>query len=285
MSRTPFPTLSVQPEGTGELSREEGNSVSFSLVVLGESLCFDVAVNRRSARLQDMVPLARTVASRISRATTDSLERAGRTIACTKGCHACCGYMVALSVPEVFRLRQDVQDMPVWQREIILRQSVESAGRILDRRPSRTIGGVGERTDARITVNRISRWYGRLGLPCVFLSDGTCTVYSDRPLVCREHLVEGASESCDLRSSEMPQVVRQPVSVVEAFARLTSELEGLPIESIMLPFALAWAQDNVKRSERTWPALQMVERFFAILNGMTLENAPTDTPAAPLCCR
>jgi len=274
------PILLAQPAGEVERCREAANITRFNLDIPGASLSFDISVNRERAGLSDMVPLARAVVSRIDEEIIGSTEQAGGAIACKKSCCECCSYLVSLSIPEVFRLQQDVQDMPVRQQEAVLRLSIESARRILERRPSRSIGEGLSRTDTRITANRVSRWYGRLGLPCVFLSDDACDFYSNRPLVCREHLVQGSSESCALRSSEMPQVVDRPVSVVEALAQLTAELENSPVESIMLPFALAWAKDNVKRSERTWPAMLMVERFFAILSDMTSASLAPDAMLA-----
>lgn len=270
------PVLCVQSAMGVEHRRTGGRLARFTLDVPGQLLSFDIAVNEDQASLSDMVPLAWSVASRVNRVVVATMELAGRKIACRRRCCACCSYLVSLSVPEAFRLKQDLDGMPRAERETFGRLSVESARRILESVPRRSIGQGLERTDTRITATRLSRWYARLGLPCVFLTHDTCALYSNRPLVCREHLVEGSSESCGLRSHEMPQVVARPVSVAEALTQLTADVEGRPIESIMLPFALAWAQDNGRRSERRWPALQMVERFFAILDEITSREPVAD---------
>jgi len=41
----------------------------------------------------------------------------------------------------------------------------------------------------------------------------------------------------------------------------------------MLPLALPWAQSNLERSHRSWPAATMVKRFVDILKQTASENA------------
>ena len=41
----------------------------------------------------------------------------------------------------------------------------------------------------------------------------------------------------------------------------------------MLPLAFAWAQDNIQRSKRDFPAVMMVERFVEILQAEISPNS------------
>lgn len=66
-----------------------------------------------------------------------------------------------------------------------------------------------------------------------------------------------------------------PVSVLNALAQLAGELEQLDIEAVMLPLAFAWAQDNIQRSKRDFPAVMMVERFVEILQATVSLNSTT----------
>ena len=70
-----------------------------------------------------------------------------------------------------------------------------------------------------------------------------------------------------------PDVVPMPLSVLEAVAQLASELENIDIKAVILPLAFAWAQDNIQRSRRTWPAVTMVKRFVEILKEMASKNS------------
>ena len=265
--------LFCEPGDIPEPSKQDSNSVYLTLDVLGGPLYFEAKINHEFARLSDIVPVARAFSSRIAQSVIDASEQAGEPITCHKGCSACCSYLVPLSIPEAFRLRQEVLCLPAAQREAILQSSIDSAMQILDRKLARKITDELPQTDERIAANRISRWYAGLRLVCPFLSGGLCEWYAQRPLACREHVVSGPASLCAGSWSDMQHVVETPVSGLEALAELTGELENSCIEAIMLPFALAWAEDNIERSERTWPTRQMVERFFEILSTMALEHA------------
>jgi hypothetical protein len=71
-----------------------------------------------------------------------------------------------------------------------------------------------------------------------------------------------------------------PVSIAQALGELTAELEGSEVEAVMLPFAFAWAQENLERSERTWPAEFMVGRFVEILKSMASSDSRVSGVAA-----
>jgi hypothetical protein len=68
-----------------------------------------------------------------------------------------------------------------------------------------------------------------------------------------------------------------PVSTLKSLGQLTSELEGTSVEAVMLPLALPWAQENLKRDQRIWPAEMMVERFVEIIKAMASENSTAST--------
>jgi len=64
-----------------------------------------------------------------------------------------------------------------------------------------------------------------------------------------------------------------PLSVAEALACLSAELQHTPPESIMLPVALLWAEAADWRVRRTWPAAELLERFAAIARALAARVA------------
>jgi len=243
----------------------ELKTFGFELDVPGGPVRFDVHVTPRPARLSDMVPLARTLSARLSLVTLDNLRREGACVPCRKGCPACCTYMVPLSVPEAFRLRDDVSALPADQRRSVHQSCVEAAQKILAAVPEDLAGNEPAPTDTQTHTSRLGGWYAGLDLPCPFLSDGVCASYRDRPLACREHLVTGSAAQCRGEGADEPSVAPVPVSVLECLGQLAAELEQLELEAVLLPLALPWAQENIERSRQTWPATAMVERFIEIL--------------------
>jgi hypothetical protein len=67
-----------------------------------------------------------------------------------------------------------------------------------------------------------------------------------------------------------------PVSVLECLGRLCAELEQREIEAVILPLALPWALKNHDRSQQTWPARTMVERFIEILQTAAAKTRTRD---------
>jgi len=85
--------------------------------------------------------------------------------------------------------------------------------------------------------------------------------------------VTGSPSLCEAQWTDESHVVQMPVSILDALAQLTSRLELSSIEAVMLPIALPWAQANLERGWRTWPATMMVENFLDIVKAMASKNS------------
>ena len=278
-SRTTVENPPIVVLGESETPNSLGSNmqiIGLQLEIFGQSLNFCPCVTQKQARLVDIVPLARAVSSKLSQALLEKLHKEQKPVACRKGCSACCHhYLVPLSVPEVFRMTQEVLDMPADQSKVVIRSCLDAAKTILDSKPE-NLDLSSSATGALDQMNQISSWYAGLDLPCPFLSGGLCTIYQQRPTACREHIVTDSALHCETESTDEPHVVTLPVSALEALGRLASELEGTGVvEAVILPLALPWAQDNMQRLQRTWPAAMMVERFVEILQEMASKNSAT----------
>jgi len=247
--------------------------IGLELDIFGKPVRFHIGAAQRQARLADIVPAARVLSTKLALAVSDKLRKEGMSVPCCKGCSACCNHLIPLSAPEVFRMREEVLAMPENRGRAVLQSCLNAAKKILDNisessdlYPSTEILGPTQ-------VSRLGRWYAGLKLPCPFLSDGLCTIYEQRPTACREHIVTGSPSLCEAEWTDESQLVRMPVSVLEALGQLASDLEGTPIEAVMLPLALPWAQENLQRHQRKWPAVMMVERFIEIVKTMAEENS------------
>jgi Fe-S-cluster containining protein len=234
--------------------------IDWTLEILGKPMHLRIQVTDGPARLSDMVPLARAVADKITAVVIDDMAAAGRPIQCRKGCSACCSYLVALSLPEVYSLRQIVASMPAECRVPVLHACIHAARKILD--PSVLDQyHISRSTD----MTQINQWYAGLRLKCPFLSAGSCSIYEQRPLACREHLVVTPSAWCDSRQNQSPQIADIPVSLLEGLGQLAAELQQTEVEAVILPLAVTGMDHYRSQAERTWPAVEMVQRFMQIL--------------------
>lgn len=223
--------------------------------VAGENVSFCVRIERPEACLSDIVPLAREMCDQICRVVQNTQANLNERISCRKGCSACCSYLVPLSIPEVLYLQDVLTLMKREDRSFLLEMCGTPAKKILSEYdPLR-----------RQKLSTISQWYAGLDLPCPFLTDGICSIYEQRPLACREHMVTGSTSFCLDPRSVSGHVFKLPLSILEAVGQLAAQLEQTNIEAVMLPLAFFDSERYVSRSQRHWEAREMLETFLSIL--------------------
>jgi len=237
--------------------------------ILDESVHFRIGVAKKQARLADIVPLAQAVCTKIINVVVEKIRREGGRIPCRKGCSACCRYIVPLSVPEAFWLREKIFARPVSEQRVILQSCLSAALHILGRKLPKPLAGLASGTspDTLIDVNAVVNWYASLKLDCPFLYKEVCLIYEHRPLVCREYFIKGSARACKGGRGKA-KLVELPVRMSSALSQLASELEGMDEEAAAIPLALSWCEENLERSRRVWPAAIMVERFVEIIKAM-----------------
>jgi Fe-S-cluster containining protein len=283
----------------GKINNNYGIGVKtfcFELNILDRPTHFSISVTQKQIKLADITPLARTLSTKLALIVLDRLRSKSKFVPCCKGCSACCNYLIPLSVPEVFRLREEILALPAEKRRTIMQACFDNAKIILNKKPNEFESTESAKANRQIQINQLSKWYGSFKLPCPFLSDNSCTSYEHRPIACREHIITGSERFCEEEWSVVDslkpiqqllnesQIVKLPVSVLDCLGQLTAELEQSDIEAVMLPLALPWAQENLERGERTWPAVQMVEFFIEILlnKGAYTESISTSPEFANL---
>jgi Fe-S-cluster containining protein len=268
-------TVGCKLIGAGDTYNCGTEVIGLELDILGKELNFRIDVGQGQARLADIVPLARTLCTKITEVVVESIRSDGGRVPCCKGCAACCGpYLVPLSVPEALRLNEDISAVPEYQREAIFKACLLAAQRILSQKPPESFIGQATETSrvGPAELNLVSSWFASLKLACPFLYKDVCTIYEQRPLACREHFVNGSAEACKGERG-IAEVVEMPVQLPNALAQLAGELEGTSVEAVILPLALVWCEENSQRAERTWPAVMMVKRFFEIVKAMASKNS------------
>jgi Fe-S-cluster containining protein len=96
----------------------------------------------------------------------ETIEPVSEPLACAAGCHYCCFYQVLLTPLETLLIGNYVETT-----------YTEQAKQDLVRRIERTL----QLTDGKSLQEKVAIWHDT---PCIFLSNGRCSVYDDRPLIC-----------------------------------------------------------------------------------------------------
>ncbi len=225
------------PEGPGERLV----STTVSLAGDGWQLSCRVSVPSGPTRPAALLPVARSLSDAIVASTTDALSAAGETVSCRAGCGACCRNLIAISEVEARRLREVVEGLPAERRAAVLSRFGEARQRLAR---AGLLGAL--ESPERMAVEEheeLSSRYFEERIACPFLEDESCSVYAERPVTCREHLVVSPPEHCALPASEDVRRVRLPVAVFNALARWEAAPSELVEERwVPLVLALDWAR-------------------------------------------
>ena len=219
----------------------------------------------------DIVETAQKIASAIADISIEEMTRQKTPIMCQKGCNACCKYMVSLSAPEAFAIRNKIMEMEAEEGRNTLEQTLDVSRTILEKFP---IFFNDEQDETENQDAALSQWYSSLDIACPFLSEenGQCKIYEDRPIVCREHMVMSDPKQCAIENDLKKHEVPVPVSFSRVLAQLSAEMQCSDVDAVMLPLAVAWAQDNDEQCHRTWPAVKLMKRFVKIAQRFATEN-------------
>ena len=92
-----------------------------------------------------------------------------------------------------------------------------------------------------------------------------CTIYEQRPLVCRDFMIMGSSSQCQLGKVSTKTAVKTSPSLVHVLKELAGELDHKNNKIIFLHDLFGWYAENLASNNRKWPASMLVERFINIL--------------------
>lgn len=239
------------------------------VTVHGQDRAFSVPVPEGPSRLVDLLPASGTIASEEARANIDASLAKGKEISCRAGCGACCRQLVAISVVEAQRLRELVDSFPEDRQRIVRErfaagiEALEDAG-VLDSNEPR--GARAPIVQPRQTIGEsltdLGQRYFRLGIPCPFLEDESCSIYEDRPAVCREYHVTSPAENCE-RLYELPVDRLEPaVHVSELLGKLAERILGVEQSTLMLMQSLEWSEENAEALEITTDGRRLFATFM-----------------------
>lgn len=214
-------------------------TIDATLSFAGGSMELRMSVPAGPTRPKELLPILRSLTDRVVSAAIERAEENGLTVSCCKGCGACCRQCVPLSETEAREIRDLVASMPEPRRSEILsrfaaaRVRLEEAGLI-------DVLFAPERLDPEQMKTLILEYF-RLGIPCPFLEDESCSIHPDRPVPCRQYLVVSPAENCARLSPETVLPLKMPLKVTKALRRFDADEGNQPNRWVPLTLALEWA--------------------------------------------
>lgn len=190
------------------------------------------------------------------------LLEAGRKVSCEKGCAACCRMLVPISVPEAFALTNTIDRLDQNERNRLLskldlaQQQLARAG-ILKQLSSLADSSEPMSDDA---IEPLNRAYYALRMPCPFLDNETCSIYSERPAACRELAVTSPATECQDMTKLTIQTVPVAVRLSTTLSLLWADLTGTTPRLIPLPLAVDWARRHKEEQAKQWAGTELFEK-------------------------
>ena len=197
----------------------------------------------------ELLPFAREISEGITAIAIGRALAAGGNVSCRAGCGACCAQLVPIAPLEAVRLAEVVEAAPGPRREALEARFGHAVRRLretglLDR--SAPAGQAALRSPAptrKTPWEDVSRRYFDARIPCPFLEDGSCGVYTERPMVCREYNVTTPPSLCATMSPDAVAVPRL-VRMSEVMRDFTNGLLGRNDFNIPLTLSFDWARAN-----------------------------------------
>lgn len=257
----------------------EGKVSATVKLVMGErELTIDMLLPNRATRPGELLPLYRGLAGQIIEAAVADAAEEGRTVSCTKGCGACCRQVVPVSELEVRRLHEVVTELPAPRRAIILerfrngRTRLEEAGLLPDLENCLALESA-EKTELGVK-------YFEVGVACPFLEAEACSIYDERPIVCREYLVTSDPVHCAHPDPTTVVTIRIGASVFRAIRWLTAEPGAERPVWVPLILALDWAEAHPEPAPHRTASELASELFARFAPPLEKPQDPLDNPEA-----
>lgn len=247
----------TEPTGESEsavVDDSETTSVALEIGIAGEKVQFTVTVPSGPATWEHLLPFMRALVKVSSDISQEYFAAQGKSVSCSTGCAICCRHRVPIAEFEAHRLRRLVESMPEPRRtEIIARfRTVEELIREAG-------SAVSLDSDEPMSLEEMARRAGnyfRLMIACPFLENETCSIYDERPLKCREHLVTSPAEHC-ANPDHLPVVgLPLPLRVYLTTLFLDQGSSKPGIQWVPLNQLLSWTDSHAPEpATRTGPEL------------------------------
>jgi Fe-S-cluster containining protein len=239
-----------------------------------------VTVPTGPTRLGQLLPLAQEFADAVVGSAAKGVEARGQTVSCKAGCGACCRQLVPIAEVEARHIRDLLRGLPEPRRTAIrtrfaeARERLEEVG-LLERlqHPDGWSDGEGRSLGLR---------YFQQGIPCPFLEAEACSIYSDRPIACREYMVTSPAENCARPTAETVDCVKPPLKVWTAMARFDQvSPRARFIRWVPLILAPEWAEAHPDEPPPR-PGPDLVRDFFDHVTGKRQpQGQPPPSPFDP----
>ena len=219
-------------------------AVSLTWHVDDIELPLELAVPGPPVEPQAILPALQKLVNEVVDLSVKVLAGKGKTVSCKAGCGACCRQIVPISDIEAYAIGEVIERMPEARRAHVMQRFADAERQLAAIKPlDQIVDGLNGPDRYEFAVA-----YFKYGVACPFLEDESCSIYHDRPLICREYLVHTPAERCAKVGEGGIGVV--PISrTSKALFRMTA-VQDKPVETrvplSLVPWWIARHPKNLK---------------------------------------
>lgn len=243
-------------------------SGTITLRVGGEPVEIALTIPNEPVQPPAMIPAFQEMSNALVGQAIRQSEAKGNAVSCKAGCWACCRHLIPVTEGEARYLAELVAAMPE-PRQSELRQRFKDTIEILREKdlldPLRHPGQRGGRS-----LHDLGMAFFAHGIPCPFLEDFRCSIHSQRPLACREHLVTSDAQNCDHPTAASIRKLPMPASIFGALITVAKKPDQKSAPFVPLVLALEWAAENPDTAKRR-PGPEFLKQVVENLSGKPLD--------------
>jgi Fe-S-cluster containining protein len=245
-------------------------TADIDLAIGSRRLRAKVSVPAGRVPVRHVLPLVRSLADASAAAACEEAAAACRPVSCKAGCAACCRHLVALTEPEARQLAELVEALPEPRRTAVRARFASALERLAAAGLLDELRAAGGWLDDRL--HPLCLDYRSQEVACPFLEDETCSIYAERPLVCRAYQVVSPPENCGGGAGKVA-VIQPPLAVWAAAACVGGDAPAEEPAWVPLVLALEWVAAHP--DEPAAPGPELLRRLFERLTKRSLPAPPT----------
>lgn len=234
------------------------------------------------ASFPDILPAIRDLADAMVERARSDLAAMGRPVSCGPRCGMCCRHLVILGEAEALRLARVVRALPRARRAAVEERFQAGLARLEGSGLLPELLAAFRQAHDGQSLQRMQRAYWDLGILCPFLERGGCTIYEERPLICRQYLMTTPPAAC--ANPFGPQTYLEKALLPMDLAGAAAAFDGhKPTESRVLPHILCLFREPILQRRIYFPddPYAMLLRFFDLVDlGFSRKATPEEADMA-----
>lgn len=234
-------------------SSAETVTINLQFSIGGERIQAQIPVPSGPTRPRIMLPVFQALGDLVVKQAVQATEKDGKQISCKAGCGACCRQLVPITPTEAYHLRDLIESLPEPRRGQVRARFLEARGKL-------AAAGLVDKLLQPETIGADHRALGvdyfQLGIACPFLEDESCSIYTERPIACREYLVTSPAEACAAPAPGKIACVPVPSPVSAALADVGRQEDARYSRWVPLVLAPDWAETHPEEpAKQTGPEI------------------------------